>query len=64
MSACHNCETLAINSILTHEEGCPYYWQTQPIKCFDCGCEFHREAKYDKICPDCEPARLATIEES
>lgn len=61
MSTCDNCQTLAINGILTHEQGCPDYWKTVPTKCFDCGCEFQREHKFDKLCTDCEGERISTL---
>jgi hypothetical protein len=50
---CDGCSPARINGVLCHEQGCPEAWRDYAIACRECGCEFLREERYQRTCPDC-----------
>lgn len=50
---CDSCQIVAINGIACHEIGCPDSWKDTTRECFECGCDFSPEGRYDQTCPDC-----------
>lgn len=51
---CDSCEVLMINGVRCHETGCPVAWREVKVECFECGSEFERESKHQRVCGDCE----------
>lgn len=50
---CTQCEMISINGAPCHETGCPDAWMGRKVECFDCGCDFVPEGRWDRTCPDC-----------
>jgi len=51
---CSSCESLVINGLLCHEQGCPEAWKDEKRVCRWCGCEFEPSDKdQDFCCEDC-----------
>lgn len=51
--ACTQCEALMINGVYCHEYGCPEAWKDREIPCFECGCNYQPEVRYQTVCSDC-----------
>jgi hypothetical protein len=49
---CHSCETMTINGIKTHEQGCPEAWKDEKRECKWCGTKFKPESFDQKFCDD------------
>jgi hypothetical protein len=43
---------LSINGVACHEIGCPDAWKDETRECFECGCDFEPEQRYQQVC-DC-----------
>src|SRR5271170_814608 len=50
---CEQCQALRVNGVPCHEPGCPDAWRDRDVDCFECGCPFRPESRYDRTCPDC-----------
>ncbi len=50
---CDSCEMLGINGLACHETGCPDAWKDYAVDCFQCGCEFKREERFQRLCQGC-----------
>lgn len=50
---CESCEALTVNGVLCHEVGCPDAWMGEVRTCFECGCDFRAEERYQRCCWDC-----------
>lgn len=50
---CDGCKPSMINGVLCHETSCPEAWRDYAVECFECGCDFYRENRFDRTCPDC-----------
>ncbi len=47
---CESCEVLYINSVESHEDGCPDAWRNYKVECKWCGQEFRPETKGQGCC--------------
>lgn len=52
LGACNGCSPAMIQGVLCHETGCPDAWRDTPRECFECGCDFLPESRFQTICPD------------
>lgn len=50
---CNSCNPVRIDGVFCHETGCPDAWRDYERECFECGCEFLREDKFQQTCSDC-----------
>jgi len=50
---CQSCNAAAINGVLCHEQGCLDAWKDLTKECFECGCDFIPDSRYDRVCFDC-----------
>ncbi len=50
---CDGCEILSINGVLCHEHGCPHAWRDYRVECCECGDDFFRRERTERMCPDC-----------
>lgn len=50
---CDGCSPARINGVFCHETGCPDAWRDHPVPCFECGCDFLREDRFQTVCQDC-----------
>lgn len=50
---CKGCEVVYINGVKCHELGCPEAWKDETITCTECGCEFKRTFRTQKVCSTC-----------
>lgn len=51
---CNQCESAYINGIYCHELGCPEAWRDHYKDCWQCGCEFRPENRFQTVCNDCD----------
>lgn len=51
---CDSCEALTINGTFCHELGCPEAWRDIPAECDECGCNFPRDHKAQRVCAECQ----------
>ena len=52
-TSCDSCEIAYINGVRCHEHGCPDAWKDYPKVCFECGCNFVPETRYQRTCTSC-----------
>lgn len=56
---CDQCHVLVINGVACHETGCvnrhlhPVTMEPYGVCCFECGCEFVPESRWQRTCIDC-----------
>jgi hypothetical protein len=50
---CNQCEFLFVNGLGCHETGCPDAWKSRSKSCFECGCNFSPETRFESVCFDC-----------
>ena len=50
---CDGCSPSTINGVLCHETGCPEAWRDTTASCFECGCDFYRQSRFQTVCNDC-----------
>ena len=50
---CSQCQVLIINGVRCHETGCPLAWKDYTRECFECGCYFKPEERFQRICNEC-----------
>ena len=50
---CPQCETVYINGVLCHEQGCPEAWKDYTRTCRECGCDFKPMDRFHWVCMDC-----------
>ena len=50
---CDSCQPSRIQGKLCHEHGCPDAWKDYERECFQCGCEFIPEDRYQSHCDGC-----------
>jgi hypothetical protein len=50
---CNGCNPMMIQGVLCHEQGCPEEWRDIQAECFECGCGFWREDRWQRTCNDC-----------
>jgi hypothetical protein len=53
LGACNGCNPARINGVLCHETGCPDAWRDRARDCFQCGCDFLPESRFQSVCSDC-----------
>lgn len=52
-TGCDGCSPAMVNGTLCHEYGCPDAWRDYMKDCFECGCAFVPEERYQAVCCDC-----------
>ena len=52
-NGCDGCDPASINSVLSHERGCPFSWKDYEISCCICGYDFIRSDLNELRCVDC-----------
>jgi len=52
-NGCDGCSPAMVNGTLCHETGCPESWRDYARECFECGCDFVPESRYQRNCVDC-----------
>lgn len=53
VTGCDSCVPAMVNGTLCHEHGCPDAWRDSVRECFECGCDFRPENRYQAVCKDC-----------
>lgn len=52
-NGCDGCTPAIINGYFCHENGCADSWKDTVVECFECGCDFSPEERYQRVCADC-----------
>lgn len=60
---CDSCQELNINGVNCHEIGCPDSWKDYEIECFECGCDFVPDERYQNTCNDCMETSYLDLED-
>ena len=61
---CPACEILVINGRRCHEGECPEAWRDSTRSCFECGCDFKPEKRFQNLCPDCQEQADERLEDA
>ncbi len=49
---CPQCDSITINGLYCHEEGCPEAWRDYTLDCLWCGCAFSPSERQQRFCDD------------
>ena len=55
---CDGCSPAMVNGKLCHEHGCPDSWRDYSVPCRECGCNFLRSERHQRVCPDCSQVNI------
>ena len=50
---CESCQMLSINGLPCHETGCRDAWRDETRECFQRGCDFKPEGRWQQDCEGC-----------
>lgn len=56
---CNGCSPCRINGVLCHEASCSDAWRDTGRECFECGCDFVPEERFQRVCVDCQSGTAA-----